>query len=636
MSVKSGPLEPLKLFKIFRNLLERKTSGELTLTRGQIVKKARLAGGRPTRVVSNVRRESVVGALQEQGVLDDARLQAVQRLREERGLSAERALVELNLLTAARLQAIEGQLARRRLLESFGWRDGQYTFAESAAEGEGTPEAIDTIELLLEASARVIKHEDCLAFLAAYPGQTVRLTDWNRTYGAFFDRLFGQSNVRLLLVRPMTFDDLVREIGDEQKTARQIFGLIMGGLGVFGTASASPVVAARPSPPAQVAPSTPVSVSRAAPPPVTVSRVPDSPAVSVSRVASPTVGATGPAARTVGMHAEVSVATPVPDTGPLPPPVVRQRGQPVARAAEVTVATPVPDLQVRPRPVAAAPRPTTPPQIEAKPARPATPPAEVPERQRKILADIDVLFRGLQTKNHYELLGVDPKTDAERIRARFRQLARDFHVDRFARYGLTEEVMKRIQKVFMAINRAHEVLVDPAQRKEYDLGLEMAARGQAVAPGGGFDAAGVFKSEQLVRDGTLAIKNGNPKLAKAKFEQALEKNADDPVARAGVAYADLLITQGQGGSLTFAAKTRDIIEKLVSPDLSREEPFLYLGRVYRILGDADKAMRAFEKAIEINKHCAEAASELRHLQRKSEDAAAAKKSPGLGLFGKKK
>ena len=49
----------------------------------------------------------------------------------------------------------------------------------------------------------------------------------------------------------------------------------------------------------------------------------------------------------------------------------------------------------------------------------------------------------------------------------------------------------------------------------------------------GVDAAGIFKAEQLVRDGTIAVKNNKPDLAKQKFEQALEKNTTEPVAKAG-------------------------------------------------------------------------------------------------------
>jgi curved DNA-binding protein CbpA len=622
MSVKSGTLEPLKLFKIFRSLLERRLSGELTLTRGQVVKKARLHEGRPVRVVSNVRRESLLGALQEQGIVDEARLEAVQRLREERGVSAERALVELGVLTPARLQMLEGSLARRRLVEAFGWRDGAYSFQEGADDGGAVTDGIDPVEVVLEAAARVIKQEDCQAFFAQYSGQVVRLTDWNRTYGGYYDRLFGQSNVRLLLVRPMTFDDLVREIGDEQRTARQLFGLIVGGLGTFGpgigmSETTSPRIE-RPAPlrpPMPTSPTPPPGIGRQ-PTPVPLRGEPVGPRVEIAR--QPTPAPRVEVARTPAPRVEIS-RQPTPMAGQATP--APEAGRPVRLKPR----------EPEPTPIRAEPTPARP----AAPPKPATPTTDLPERQRRVLAEIDVLFRELQTRSHYELLGVDRQTDAEKIRGRFRQLARDYHVDRFARYGLHEDVTRKIQRVFMAINRAHEVLVDPEQRKEYDLSLEMAAKGHAVAPGAGVDASQVFRSEQLVRDGTLAVKNNNPKLAKTKFEQALEKNALDPVAKAGLAYADFMIAQSQGGSTTMAARVRDQLEQVATPDLNREEPFLYLGRVYRTLGDAAKAMRAFERALEINRHCAEAASELRHLQRKGDDPNA-KKGAGLGLFGKKK
>ena len=52
MAVKTGRLEPLKLFKVFRGLLERRMSGVLTLRRGQVVKQAQFADGHPVRTAS--------------------------------------------------------------------------------------------------------------------------------------------------------------------------------------------------------------------------------------------------------------------------------------------------------------------------------------------------------------------------------------------------------------------------------------------------------------------------------------------------------------------------------------------------------------------------------------------------------
>jgi hypothetical protein len=56
--------------------------------------------------------------------------------------------------------------------------------------------------------------------------------------------------------------------------------------------------------------------------------------------------------------------------------------------------------------------------------------------------------------------------------------------------------------------------------------------------------------------------------------------------------------------------------------------------VHKALGDMDRAAAAFKRALEINARCAEAASELRHLQRRVESST--EKPATGGLFGRKK
>jgi hypothetical protein len=63
MSTRTGAVDALKLFKIFRSLQEQRLSGLLFFERGQIKKRARVLHGAPTRVASNARRETAVGAL---------------------------------------------------------------------------------------------------------------------------------------------------------------------------------------------------------------------------------------------------------------------------------------------------------------------------------------------------------------------------------------------------------------------------------------------------------------------------------------------------------------------------------------------------------------------------------------------
>ncbi|MGO4916247.1 TerB family tellurite resistance protein [Pseudogemmobacter sp. W21_MBD1_M6] len=58
----------------------------------------------------------------------------------------------------------------------------------------------------------------------------------------------------------------------------------------------------------------------------------------------------------------------------------------------------------------------------------------------------------------YDVLGVDPDTPLEKVRAAWRGLVRDTHPDRMMARGLPEEAVKLAEKRLIAINRAWETI----------------------------------------------------------------------------------------------------------------------------------------------------------------------------------
>src|ERR1700682_2447117 len=68
--------------------------------------------------------------------------------------------------------------------------------------------------------------------------------------------------------------------------------------------------------------------------------------------------------------------------------------------------------------------------------------------------------------SYYDLLGVPPEATAEQIRAAYRTLVQLFHPDRLAH--LKPESRMFAEERLKALNRAYEVLGDPARRAAYD------------------------------------------------------------------------------------------------------------------------------------------------------------------------
>ena len=225
-------------------------------------------------------------------------------------------------------------------------------------------------------------------------------------------------------------------------------------------------------------------------------------------------------------------------------------------------------------------------------------------------------------------MGLEQGVDVATVRKAFRGLARDFHVDKFMRFALPDGAIDAVKQHFIAINRAHEVLTNEAQRAEYDAELLLRSQGLIISDTGAPDLEKVFAAEKLVRQGIALLKNGKAEPALARFNEALATTPDDPLGLAGQAYAELLVTQATAPSKMVQARAIRTLEGVCAEMEGRHEPFLYLGRAYRIADDTAKATAALMNALKIDPHCAEAASELRHLKRQP----ATKKT----LFGRRK
>lgn len=610
MSATSGRLEPLKLFKVFRSILERRLGGTLTVRRGQVAKQARFAFGQILAAASNRPEESLARALVDEGLISSTERAEIDDARRADRRSFDAHVRERGLVAEARLESLQRRLSRACLLECFAWPDGQFEFAPAQVRANPKQVPIDSVEVLLEAAARHLPTPVCERFLARFAGQLVRPTEWMESYGAFFDTLFPAPNLRGMLQSALPATDLATLPGDKARNLREGAAMILAGLATLEwPAGARPATV---SGPARVAP-------------------------------TPGQGTPSPEAEPPRRRAERSVPPRPASVAPHP-----TRSDPPQPRRAVARSTPEPSAADRPVRMRASAGPSAArAEAPARPARRASgasrrsapaggaPAKPIPDNIQAILDRARDLAGGLAERTHYEVLDVPESADDKAIRLAFRKLARDFHVDRFARYGLDKETLATVQRVFVAANKANEVLSSPEKRKEYDIGLEMKAGGAKVAtgPGGGPQLDQMFKAEKLVKDATVLISRGQPEPAIERLKSALEVTPDDPVAKAALIFAENLVAQARGGSQVMLGRAKDALEQICADLDNREEPFLYLGRIYRTLDEPEKAIRAFERALKINPHYAEAGSELRHAQRKVEQ----NKSSGLaGLFGRRK
>ena len=87
----------------------------------------------------------------------------------------------------------------------------------------------------------------------------------------------------------------------------------------------------------------------------------------------------------------------------------------------------------------------------------------VPKQKKRVL---DFFYR-LDDLDHYTLLGVTNDADKKTVKRAYFELASNFHPDRYYKKRLGSFKAK-MEELFNRITEAHDALVDPAKRAEYD------------------------------------------------------------------------------------------------------------------------------------------------------------------------
>src|SRR5579862_6992343 len=134
--------------------------------------------------------------------------------------------------------------------------------------------------------------------------------------------------------------------------------------------------------------------------------------------------------------------------------------------------------------------------------------------------------------DHYEVLGVAKNAKPAEIRAKFHELARVFHPDRYR-----AEDDDTAQRTFVRINAAYNTLIDPDKRARYDKKLK-AAGGKhdvAMAPAkeaGPIEATSADQIKQWLTEAQNAHAKGKLGPARELCEKAINFDYSEWTAHA--------------------------------------------------------------------------------------------------------
>jgi curved DNA-binding protein CbpA len=229
-------------------------------------------------------------------------------------------------------------------------------------------------------------------------------------------------------------------------------------------------------------------------------------------------------------------------------------------------------------------------------------------------AKIQEQYEFIQDADYYEILGVDESAGKSEITSRFRELAKEWHADRFPDDQLEGDDRQKVQEIFAEINNAYQTLSNPQDRDEYDAALETEDT----------DIGSVIDAEDNFRKGRNLLDAGRYEGAHEKFEAACELSPEDePEYRAHRLYTEyLLLLKHQDGTPRDRDEAGEIFDEMddISRNMNDEKDWLYafMGRVADGLDRMQQAQQLFQEARRINPNNRMAERQLRLIKRRRE------------------
>ncbi len=206
---------------------------------------------------------------------------------------------------------------------------------------------------------------------------------------------------------------------------------------------------------------------------------------------------------------------------------------------------------------------------------------------------------------------------SEQIGAAYEQLAKKAHPDR---YRKTSEALRQLaDDLFQLLTRAHDTIVDPKRRREY---LAERKQGERTAAKQAQNQKAV-RAEMEFQEGESLLRQRDYGRALAHFSRAREGSPRDGEYLAHYAWCLYLCSPDDA---TVVQEALGHMKRAVRMARDQEKPYLFLGRLLKVVGDMTGAQQMFTRAVQIKPECVEAIRELRLINMR--------KDKGRGLIGR--
>ena len=219
--------------------------------------------------------------------------------------------------------------------------------------------------------------------------------------------------------------------------------------------------------------------------------------------------------------------------------------------------------------------------------------------QAKILR-LKRVLNNLKNQNYFETLNVSRKAKNSDIKQAYKAMSVNFYPNE-ANFQGSEEVKNLLTSIFSHIKKAHDILLDPQKRNDYDLSLEHK----------NFEA--IFKSKQLFKKAKEALHNGNKKYSLQLLEKVMEMESS-PSAHVLLYFIwSQLANSYHEGLQNGIDKIEKHFGKISLEDRGTSLFYFVRGLFYKTIGDKEKAINHLKYANHLDPLFKEAKQELQAL-----------------------
>ena len=217
---------------------------------------------------------------------------------------------------------------------------------------------------------------------------------------------------------------------------------------------------------------------------------------------------------------------------------------------------------------------------------PVVPPGRDSVNEQEQIAEILAFRDKIATLNYYRILGVPRNATEQDIKKAYFHLARKYHPDRLGP-ELSADYRSQIDDIFQTITTAYKTLVGRDTRRTYDGKMDIPASGTEDVQ------AGQKRADVKFRQGKTLYNQGRYEEAAILLEEAVRLKKDK-----GDYFLLLALTQnrlpGKG------RKAEENFLKAIALEPWNPEGFIGLGYLYKKEDMTIKALRQFQKAVELD------------------------------------